>query len=121
MADDEGAISNSTGNMLQNTMARMEARIAALEARNGAEIAGLKRDTEMIRSNMHEYATTMQQFIGAINMDRSTVMADRIVMQEHIKECARRAARQEWYGRAILAGLVGLLGFLLKAHFFPGM
>jgi hypothetical protein len=110
MDDSEAPLTNG----IFNAISRIESRVAALEARNGAEIAGLKRDTEAIRQSGHEIGNTLTAFIASSS-------ADRMVMRGHMEECAKRAARQEWYGRLILTAMVGTLAFFIKAHFFPAL
>lgn len=46
-------------------MTRMGEAIARLDGRVNAEIAALKKDTEMIRGAQHDQAATMQQFVAA--------------------------------------------------------
>lgn len=95
-----------------NALTRMGERVAALEARSTTEIAALKKDTEVIRSSMHDIGNTLQQFIA-------TSYADRAIMQSHMKECTERSVRMEWYGRFILMTLIAVVAFLLEKHFWP--
>jgi hypothetical protein len=97
-----------------NQLSRLSERVAALEARNGAELNNIREDLKMMRNTMHEVSNTITKAVISAEADRS-------VMTAHMKECAMRAGRQEWYGRVILAAIVATLGFLIKAHFFPGV
>jgi len=95
-----------------SAVSRLGERVAALEARASAEIAALKDDTAHIRHTQHEVANTIQGFIA-------TSSTNQLLLTEHLKICDTRSARLERIAWGVMAGVVAVLGLLLKIHFFP--
>lgn len=103
-----------------NAMTRMGERVAALEARSGAEIAALKADTAMIRSQGHELNNRLQEVIGLFSAGQNNLGRAQATLEGHMRSCDVRGARLEWLARVIAVAVIGMLGFLIKLHFFPG-
>ena len=97
---------------LLNTLTRMGERLAALEARNGAEIDALKRDTEAIRDQGHKLRNELQEFIRLMIKAQTSLEA-------HIVVCDHRGVRLERVGYGVATVVITILGFLLKQQFFP--
>lgn len=93
-----------------NSLTRVESKLAALEASAMAEIGGLKRDYEALRTGNHELRHEMQMLIIEVTRGQSTLTT-------HLQQCEHRGALLTRLGFSILAIVVAVLGVLLKAHF----
>lgn len=96
-----------------NIASRIEARLAALEAGNRAEISALKGDAEALRSGNHQLRTEIQTMMIAQTRAQAS-------LEDHLRQCDRRGANLMRLGFIILGAVLAVLGFVLRAFFHLG-
>lgn len=101
------------GGLAFNIASRIEARLAALEAGNRAEIAALKGDTEILRVGNHDLRKEIQ--IMMIEGARA-----QSALEDHLRQCDQRGANLMRLGFIILGAVMAVLGFMLKTYFHIG-
>ena len=96
-----------------NSFHRLSERQAAFEGKVGSDIENLKKDTEMIRSQGHEFRNDLQKIMIHVTKMTETMMS-------HVDICDTRGKRLEKIAWLVVGLVMGALGFLIKVTFFHG-